>query len=266
MWTKLDDLDFADDLALLSHQHQQMQDKTSELEISSAQVGLKIHPGKTKLLKINTANNSPITLGGKELEEVEVFTYLGSIVNKHGGTDADVKARLGKARVVFLQLKNIWSARAITTHTKIRIFNSNVKPVLLYGSETWRTTKTTTKKIQTFINNCLRRILRIHWPDTISNVDLWQQTKQGPIGTEIRKRRWGWIGHTLRKPTSSITRQALTWNPQGKRKTGRPKNSWRRDLTADMKEIGYSWGEVEQMAQDKRRWRAVVGSLCPGRV
>ena len=37
------------------------------------------------------------------------------------------------------------------------------------------------------------------------------------------KRRWGWLGHTLRKPNTNITRQALTWNPQGKRKRGRPK-------------------------------------------
>ena len=140
IWTQLEDLDFADDLALLSHQHQQMQNKTSQLETISAQIGLSIHTGKTKLLKINTTNNSPITLGGKELEEVEAFTYLGSIVNKNGGTDADVKARIGKARAVFLQLRNIWNAKAISTHTKLRIFNSNVKSVLLYGSETWRTT------------------------------------------------------------------------------------------------------------------------------
>ena len=41
MLTQLDDLDFADDLALLSHSHMQMQDKTTELALISAQVGLK---------------------------------------------------------------------------------------------------------------------------------------------------------------------------------------------------------------------------------
>ena len=44
-------------------------------------------------------------LGENVLEEVENFTYLGSIVNNLGGTDSDVKARIGKARVAFLQLK-----------------------------------------------------------------------------------------------------------------------------------------------------------------
>ena len=127
------------------------------------------------------------------LEEVNSFTYLGSIVDIQG---ADVKARTGKARAVFLQLKNVWSSKDLTLQTKIRIFNSNVKPVLLYGSETWRTTVATTKKVQTFINSCLRRILRICWPITINNEDLWQRTNQRPADAEIMMRRWRWIGHT----------------------------------------------------------------------
>ena len=74
MWKQSDDSDFADDLALLFHKHQHMQEKTSELETISARVGLRIHPGKTKPLGINTANDGPIMLGGSELEEVETFT------------------------------------------------------------------------------------------------------------------------------------------------------------------------------------------------
>ena len=69
-------------------------------------------------------------------------------------------------------LRNVWKSRQVKTATKIRFFNSNVKSVLLYGSETWRTTKTTTKKIQTFVNGCLREILQIHWPEKITNIEL----------------------------------------------------------------------------------------------
>lgn len=261
-WDQLDDLDFADDLALLSHSRLQMQDKTTELAATSLQVGLKIHEGKTKILKINAASEDPVILNGNELEEVETFTYLGSIINMQGGTDADVRARIGKARAAYLQLKNIWSSKVVSTRTKIRLFNSNVKSVLLYGAETWRTTKTTTKKVQTFINSCLRRILQIHWPDTISNADLWQRTNQLPAENEIRRRRWRWIGHTLRKPASNITRQALSWNPQGKRKRGRPRNTWQRDLEAETKKMGYTWRQLERIAQDRGLWRTVVGGLC----
>ena len=265
LWKQLDDLDFADDLALLSHNQQQMQEKTNTVAATSSQVGLSIHREKTKILKINTTSNEQVTLNGGPLEERQSFTYLGSIIDQQGGTAADVQSRIGKARAAFIQLKNIWTARELTLTTKLRLFNSNVKSVLLYGAETWRMTKTTTDRVQTFINGCLRRILQIRWPDTISNANLWESTKQLPADEEIRKRRWGWIGHTLRKPPTNITRQALKWNPQGKRKRGRPRNTWRRDLEADTTKMGYTWNQIERMAQDRGLWRSLFGGPYPDR-
>ncbi|VDP50869.1 unnamed protein product [Schistosoma curassoni] len=49
-------------------------------------------------------------------------------------------------------------------------------------------------------------------------------TKKNQISAEeeIRKKRWKWIGHTLRKAPNCVTKQALTWNPQGQRRRGRP--------------------------------------------
>lgn len=265
LWKQLDDLDFADDLALLSHSKTQMQNKTEKLLHESKQMGLNIHKGKTKILKVNDNCNEPVKLEQEPIEEVETFTYLGSIVDKLGGTDADIKKRISKARAVFIQLKNIWKSKEIGRNTKLRLFNSNVKSVLLYGAETWRTTKANHQKVQTFINTCLRRILNIHWPEKISNEDLWQRTQQRPIAEEIVRRRWGWLGHTLRKPSNNITRQSLTWNPQGKRKRGRPRNTWRRDLDKDVAETGMGWRQVVVAAQDRRRWRYVVNGLSTRR-
>ncbi|CAH2251706.1 Hypothetical predicted protein [Pelobates cultripes] len=92
-----------------------MQEKTSVLAATSAQVGLIIHK-KTKILKTNFSNINPITLNGSPLEEVQFFIC---IIDKQGGTDADVKARIGKARVAFIQLKNIWASRELTLTNKI---------------------------------------------------------------------------------------------------------------------------------------------------
>ncbi|CAH8459102.1 unnamed protein product [Schistosoma turkestanicum] len=260
--TQLDDLDFADDLALLSHTQQQMQEKTTSVAAASAAVGLNIHKGKSKILRCNTTCTNRITLDGDTLEDVNTFTYLGSIIDEKGGSDADVRARIGKARSAFLQLKNIWNSKQLSNKTKIRIFNTNVKTVLLYGAETWRTTKAIIQKIQVFINSCLRKILRIRWPDTISNNELWERTSQIPMEEEIRKKRWKWIGHTLRKAPNCVTRQALTWNPQGKRKRGRPRNTLRREIEKDMRGMNKHWTELEREAQDRVGWRKLVGGLC----
>ncbi|VDO87167.1 unnamed protein product [Schistosoma margrebowiei] len=92
-WTiqnQLDESDFADDLAFLSHTHEQMQIKTASVTAVSASVCLSIHKGKTKFLKFKTENSNPITLDGETLEDVEFFTYLGSIIDEQGGSFADV--------------------------------------------------------------------------------------------------------------------------------------------------------------------------------
>jgi len=210
---QLEDLDFADDLALLSHSNAQMQNKTTRLNNLASNLGLHIHKNKTKILRIN-AENEPITLADSPIEEVEGFTYLGSVLNKNGGTDEDIKGRIQKARTSFRMLRRIWKSKELNTRTKLRIFKTNVKTVLLYGSETWKLTTSSLQKLQSFINRCLRQILGLRWFDMVSNKDLWEKTRMIPIGEEIKTKRWKWIGHTLRRPATSTARQALTWNPQ----------------------------------------------------
>ena len=74
MLTQLDDLDFADDLALMSHSHRQMQDKTTDLARISAQVGLKINKKKTKILRPK-AKIYAISSGTHELQFLKLHHF-----------------------------------------------------------------------------------------------------------------------------------------------------------------------------------------------
>ncbi|VDO88539.1 unnamed protein product [Schistosoma curassoni] len=184
--------------------------KTTSVVAASASVSLNIHKENSKILKYRTWNIKPITFDGEALEEIEPYTYPDSIIDECGGSDEDIEAGIGKARIAFLQLKNIWNSEQLSTNIKIRILNANVKTVPLYGVETWRTATTTIKNVQVLINSCLRKILNIYWPDTISNTLLWKITSQLPDEEEIMERRWKWLGHTLRKSPNCIARQSLT--------------------------------------------------------
>ena len=165
---QLEDLDFADDLALLAHTHSQMQEKTTKREALSSKLGVNINTEQTKIMRIKNKSITRITINNHDIEEVTSVTYLGSVINITGGTDEDVLSRIGKAPSAFNILGNISRSREITTATKMRIFMLNVKSVLFYGCETRRMTEKTVSKLppklQTSINRCLRRILRIHWP------------------------------------------------------------------------------------------------------
>jgi lantibiotic modifying enzyme len=134
---------------------------------------------------------------------------LGSTVNQDGGTDQDINQRIKKANAGFIQLYQVWKNKILSKKTKLRICNTIVKSVLLCACETWSVLKTSTNKLQSFVNRILRRILNIRWPNKISNNSLWEITKQVPIDIQIKKRKWRWIWHTLRKPAGDIEKDVL---------------------------------------------------------
>ena len=69
---------------------------------------------------------------GEELDDIEEFTYRGAIVDKDGGGSKDIMHRLQKARGAFQRLRRVWAAKGIGRRTKIRLFKTLVRPVLLY--------------------------------------------------------------------------------------------------------------------------------------
>ena len=123
-------------------------------------------------------------------------------------------------------------------------------------------TKNTVSELQTFINRCLRRILLIYWPSTISNFNLWEATGEAPVKQQIMNRKWTWIGYALRRPMDCIARQTLWWNPQGSRRRGRLRNSWRRDTERTIQLKNYTWKQMERLARDMGVWRSFVSGLC----
>ena len=84
---------------------------------------------------------------------------------------------------------------------------------LLYGSESWKVANQITNRLQVFVNRYLRRILNIYWPETISNEELRNRAKEDSIKNQIRRRKWNWIGHTLRKTERYVEGQAVNGNP-----------------------------------------------------
>ncbi len=52
------------------------------------------------------------------------------------------------------------------------------------------------------------------------------------------------------------------WNPQGNRKVGRPKYTWRRELQNELKkEINKTLSEASTVATSKEKWKDLVPTL-----
>ena len=111
-----------------------------------------------------------------------------------------------------------------------------------------------------YISKCLRR-MNIKWADKITNEELWRITKEKPTEIQIKRRKWNWIGHTLRKEAGAIEKTALDWNPQGYRRRGRPKRT-RRTIEDKIRNTGRSWNEVKGIAGDRNAWKLFMDVLC----
>uniref|UniRef100_A0A0B7BS73 Endonuclease-reverse transcriptase n=1 Tax=Arion vulgaris TaxID=1028688 RepID=A0A0B7BS73_9EUPU len=143
----------------------------------------------------------------------------------------------------------------------MQMYNSCVLSTLLYGSECWRMTEQDMSRLSTFHTTCLRKILRVYWPTTISNQELLARCQQENMGTIIRRRRWRWIGHVMRMETGSDTKTALRWTPEGRRKRGRPKTTWRRTIEQELKEMNHSWNTIQRKAMNREEWCTFVAAL-----
>jgi hypothetical protein len=88
---RLQDLDYADDICLLSQSYKDMKDKLKDLNKKAVKVGLKINATKNKAMTINSKIKTKTEVNGNIIEETETFQYLGSSVKIDGRAEEDVK-------------------------------------------------------------------------------------------------------------------------------------------------------------------------------
>ena len=161
-----------------------------------------------------------------------------------------------------MKLKKIWASNIYSLQTKIRLLNALVKSVLLYGREACRVNEVDNKRMDTFMFECCRRILKVRWPCVISNDEILKRTKLRRISEEVKIRRWKWIGHVLRMENNSDCITALTWKPEGRRKVGRPRTTLRRTVEKERNVLGWkSWNEAKRVVRNRGNWKESTATL-----
>ena len=153
-WTPfsaLQDLDVADDLALLPHTWQHIQEKTARLSIFSTQVGFKICLKKSEAMCVNSPSPTVIRVRGQGIPYADKFTYLGGECFARM-----VTLVLNKARNAFMRLRSVWRSASYSTKKKLKIYQNCVLATLLYGLECWRMTEHGLSRVMSFHTASLR--------------------------------------------------------------------------------------------------------------
>ena len=263
--TKITDLAFADDAVLFAESLDVLVMALNTLHEEAKPLGLKVSWIKTKVQEFGDLLDDAVRsvhACGEDIEVLESFTYLGSVVHKTGGSAHDVNRRIGMAHGVMDSLNtSIWRCRYLCRRTKIRVFKSLVLPVLLYGCETWTLNTDLERRLNVFGTKCLRRIVGYRWDDYVSNERLLSETESRPVTSIIRERQLRLYGHVARLPDVDPAHRVLSVrdNPEWRRPRGRPRDTWLRKVDRFCRETSGrgkagTWEFARRNPLGFRRW------------
>ena len=251
---KLADVEFADDVALVTDTIEGAQLLLERLETAANSVGLAMNDSKTKFMTFNTPEEECVLASttGNQLEHVTDFIYLGSWV---ATTEKDLRIRKAKAWAACHKLKKIWKSN-LRKGLKIRLFVATVESILLYGSETWTLTESLRKRIDGCYTRMLRMALNVDWKQHQTNKEVYGRLPRATM--KIQERRMRLAGHIHRHP-ELVAHRLLLWEPtHGARSRGRPALTYIDNLRndtglADTEEIG-------RLMADRTLWRQHINT------
>ena len=169
---------FADDQAILSSSNKGLQILMNRLDEVSKDYGMRINVKKTKIMKISKyGGNMKIVINGTELEQVDEYVYLGSLITQDAKCHWEIRRRTAMGKEAFMQRKELLRGN-LNINLKKRMVKTLIWPVVLYASETWTIRKEDRKKIEAFEMWVWRRLKKVSWKEKITNEAILEMVEE----------------------------------------------------------------------------------------
>ena len=152
------------------------------------------------------------------------FNYLGCELSLDGEPDFDKKINRfqGICGTIRKHLKNT------RTETQMKFYKVVARPSLLYGSETWVTTKRAMTGLEDAEMRFLRSVMEYTRLDKIRSDDIRKELEiSGRQGVKLKYKQ-NWINNLERMDNTRLPKYAHTYKPRGRRDRGRPRKRWQR--------------------------------------
>ena len=199
-----------------------------------------------------------------QLEQVDTFPYLGSLITADAECGKEIKARLSKGQVVRMSLKQLYKNHGIPIETKLRLERALVCPVATYGCESWTIKKSEERRIEAFEMKGLRQIMRVSWIAKKSNDWVLDETgTKRQLLASIKQRKLSYYGHVTRKQGDSLGKEIIQGTLPGSRTRGRPCMKWLDNIIAW---TGVTAGQLVRKVEDRDNWRRITQSATNPRI
>ncbi|KAJ4442302.1 hypothetical protein ANN_12170 [Periplaneta americana] len=201
-------------------------ESTGILLEASKEIGLEVHPEKTKYMIMsrgqNIVRNENIKIGNLSFEDVEKFKYLGATVTNINDTREEIKHRIIMGNACYYSVEKLLSSSLLSKNLKVRIHKTVMLPVVLYGCETWTLTLREEHRLRIFENKLLRKVIGAKRDEVtgewrkLHNAELHALYSSPDIIRNIKSRRFRRAGHVARMGESRNAYSVLVGRPEGK--------------------------------------------------
>ena len=182
---------YADELALISDNQANATKSLNEMIKTFGLAQLEISVEKTKSIVINTKNNTnvPINVLSEQVEQVNHFEYLGSIIASDGSADKAISARISKTRIAMLRLRPALVSKRLTLRNKGLLIETFLNSALLYGLETLVIRCVDLGRLEAVIHRAKRICLRLETRNGMKLKDLNEKVQTTPVAHQLCRRR-----------------------------------------------------------------------------
>lgn len=247
---------FADDIVLIADTNEHLQEAVTEWEAELERKGMVLNANKCKVMHVGREeSNVRVHCRGEELEMVEEYTYLGTVISRNAKMDNELSNRIKKANNIYYHICNtVVGKREVENAVKLHIFKAVYLPTLLYGSESWVPLDRHMSRIQAAEMKYLRRMAGRTRRDRIRNEKIRQDLGVSDVKHALEKRQLRWFGHVCRMNEDRDPRKFLEARPTGGRPRGRPRIAWTKHISRLGQKRGKALNEMKALARDRDAW------------
>ena len=149
---------YADDLALVANDKQELQETLLEWNELFTRHGLKLSLDKTEVLHIGHQREElEIELEGKKLTQGNNFVYIGGAVSGDGKTEREVRRRAQAGANAWRAADGVMADWRISKRLNGKVVSTCVTPACLYVTETLAMTKLQQQRLHVCENNWVRK-------------------------------------------------------------------------------------------------------------
>jgi hypothetical protein len=178
------------------------------------------------------------------------FKYLGTALTYQNNIHNEIKSRLNSVNAFYYSVQILLSSHLISKNLKIKIYETVILPVVLYGHETWSLTMGEEHRPRVSENRVLRRIFGPKREEDgswrkLHNDELHSLHSSPNIIRVIKSRRMRCAGHAALMGEGRGVYRVLVGRPEGKRSLGRPRRRWEDNIQMDLRGNRDRLGELD---------------------